>query len=493
MMNFKETQIQNSLIYLMPLAVNSVLPIIVISVFTRILTKEDFGLWGLAQVYGIFATGVTNFGMLTAYERNYFQFRNDKLKSAQLLYSTLGFVLANFSIVAGLTYGFRNYLSGLVTGSDANGTILFFAFCGHFSHSILSYYLTFFKNTENATDYSRHVIAFSLLNLGFSLIFVAWLRIGVIGLIYAQLAAGTIVFFMLTLKFASILNPAFSPVILKESISIAYPLTPRIFLGVISSQFDKYMIGLMATIGGVGIYSIGQKVASAIFSIMTAIQNVFSPQVYRRMFDGGDEGGRQVGTYLTPFAYVCVAPAIMIVLFAEELFSVLTPSSFHGAVDIVIILAMFYSVMFFGKQPQLVYAKKTGITSFLSIMGVGLNIALNIPFIMKWGANGAAWATLLAGMISTAIHFLISQHYYRIEWEYKKIFFIYAIFFISAFSGLLLKDFFQNYTTWLFVKFLFFLMYIRLGMKIGVISRDNWSHVKDIISGKFQLALQIQK
>jgi len=55
------------------------------------------------------------------------------------------------------------------------------------------------------------------------------------------------------------------------------------------------------------------------------------------------------------------------------------------------------------------------------MVSIGSNIALNIPFIMKWGALGAAWATLLAGLISGSIYFLVSQHYYEIRWEYKNI------------------------------------------------------------------------
>ncbi|MBI9082632.1 MAG: oligosaccharide flippase family protein [Desulfobacterales bacterium] len=480
-MTSKEIQIKNGLIYLIPLAVNSFFPFIVISVFTRILTKEDFGIWGLAQVYAIFANGLTNFGMLTAYERNFFQFRNDKLKSAHLLYSSLTFVLVNFCIIAGLTYYFRNSLALFVTGSMENGRILFFAFCGQFFYGILSYYLTFFKNSEQAFDYSKNVVLFSLMNLIFSLLFVAWLHIGVIGLIYAQLLSGVLVFLLMSIKFFKLLKPSFSMGLLRESILIAYPLTPRIFLGVINSQFDKYMIGLLASIGGVGIYSIGQKVASAVFSIMTAIQNVFSPQVYKKMFDNGEEGGRMVGQYLTPFAYVCVAPALLVALFSEEIFLVLTPAAFHDGIDIVIILSMFYAVMFFGKQPQLVFAKKTFMTSWLSFFSVGLNIAFNISFITKWGALGAAWATLFSGLISEIISFIISQHYYRIQWEYKKVGLIYAIFFSATVIAILMHHYPAPYEIKVSIKTIFLILYASLGVHLDIITKDNLRMVRNMV------------
>ena len=142
----KEQQIRNGLIYLMPVIIGNVLPFITLPIFTRILTKEDYGVLALAQIYAIFVTGLANFGMTAAYDRNYFQYRSNHMETAKLLYSTLLFVLLNFLFLAGLTYLFKGALSKLIIGSITHGNILFFAFCGQFFFSVSYYYLTYFKN-----------------------------------------------------------------------------------------------------------------------------------------------------------------------------------------------------------------------------------------------------------------------------------------------------------------------------------------------------------
>ena len=68
----KEKQIKNSLIYLLPVFIGNLIPLAMLSIFTRILTKEDYGVLGLAQVYAIFASGLANFGLTVGYERNFF-------------------------------------------------------------------------------------------------------------------------------------------------------------------------------------------------------------------------------------------------------------------------------------------------------------------------------------------------------------------------------------------------------------------------------------
>ena len=55
------------------------------------------------------------------------------------------------------------------------------------------------------------------------------------------------------------------------------------------------MVGLLATMNGVGVYHIGKKISELIFAFMTAIENIFNPQVYNRMFRQHEEGFESIG------------------------------------------------------------------------------------------------------------------------------------------------------------------------------------------------------
>jgi len=478
----KEQQIKNSFIYLVPTIVGNLLPIVTLPIFTRILTKEDYGILALASLYAIFASGLANFGLIVGYERNFFQY-NDKKKTAELLYSTLTFVGVSFLIFAILTYFFKGHFSKWIIGSMDYANILFWAYCATAIASFKNYYLTYFKNTENAKAFVWYTIDETVLGVIFSLFMVAYLRIGVIGLIWGQLFASLIILSILSIKFLRVLPISFNWKTLGASLRISYPLTPRIFLGVANTQFDKYIIRLLNSVGGVGIYSIGQRIAGLVFSYMTSIQHVFNPQIYKRMFNLKEKGKESVGKYLTPFAYISIVIALFVSLFSEEVIFILTPKSYHGAVPLITILSMYYGFLFFGKinGTQLIFMKKTHITSILTIVTIGLNIGLTIPFVIKFGVIGAAWAMLLAGLISGLISFIVAQHYYRIEWEYKKVVPIFLIFFVSSILIVSLKNFFTYYPMWLLLKLVFLASYLYLGVKIKVITWENYKSVKDII------------
>ena len=464
----------------MPVVLGNLLPLLTLPIFTRILTPEDYGVWGLAQVYALFVNGIANFGLTIGYERNFFEYKEEK-KVAGLLFTTLLFVTISFIFFGFITYFFKNQFSQWIIGSPDHSNILFWSYCATGIMGLKSYFLIYFKNTENAKTFTKYAISDSILVVLISLFLVAYLRIGIIGLVWGQLMASFIIFSILTVTFARSIPINFNFKALKDSLKISLPLTPRIFFGIIGKQFNKYLIGLLNTVGGVGIFNIGQKIAHIVFSYMTAIENVFLPQVYKRMFEQGEEGKTSIGHYLTPFLYLSILLGIIISLFSEEIIIILTPRSYYGAIDVVTILSMLYGTYFFGKIPQLIYAKKTHITSMLTLVSIGLNIAINIPFIYQWGVMGAAWGTLLAGILTITIYFIVSQHYYKIEWEYRKIVAIFLIFFTASITIILLRYFDTFYWIRLIVKLGSILTYFYLGMRFNIINNKNYRLVKDMI------------
>ena len=491
-MNHKEQQIKNSFLYFAPFIVRNILPLITVPVFTRILTPKDYGILALAMVYAIFINGLANFGMSTAYDRNFFKYRGDHKEASQLLFSILSFVMFNFLLLAGLTYPLKRMLSNLIIGSPDYGDILFWSLCAQFLVGVNIYYLAYFKNSENAKVFIVYTIALGLLNFFLSLFLVAYLRIGVIGLVYSQLYSGLVIFGMLSYRFIKTHNFSINKKILYDSLKISYPLTPKIFIGAINSQFDKYMIGLLATVGGVGIYSIGQKISNLTWTFMTALQNVFSPQIYKRMFDlKQNEGAQNIGGYLTPFIYICMFFAFIVSLFSEELISILMPPSYHGAIDIVAILCMYYGIAFFRKitGPQIIFKRKTYIILIESIIGVTLNIGLNILLIKQYGATGAAIATFLTGLITVPIFLSVAQHFYRINWKYGNLFYIYSCFLGFTIVIIILRKIGITYQMLLMIKIIALAIYTMIGVKLDVVTKDNYLLIKGMLS-KFKLRFQ---
>ena len=202
---------------------------------------------------------------------------------------------------------------------------------------------------------------------------------------------------------------------------------------------------------------------------MTAIENAYSPEVYRRLFSKDKRIRKSVGSFLTPFFYLSILFCLFVSLFSYEILYMLTPKEFHSATPVISILVLLYGFYFFGKQPQLMYAKKTGLISLLTFISIGLNIALNIPLIKYFGIMGAAWGTLLSGLISTAISFYYGQKYTPIK--YEKILLLILVYFITiVLINLFLGNSNIDYYPTLLFKILSLLGYLILGYLFDIVN-----------------------
>lgn len=477
-------EIKSSFYYVLAVIIGSAISFLALPFFTRVLTPHDYGLLALTQVYAVFASGLGNIGLPLIYERNFFQYR-EKRDGAALLYGTLLVVFAAFGCIGIITYIVREEISMILMGSREYAHLIFFSFFISAITSIKAYYLIYYRNTAQAKKYFWYIIDENILGTACSFAFVMYFQTGVVGMLIGQLVASTAVAAIVSVHFLQELPPRFHWPILRESFRLSLPLTPRVFLNFASTQFDKYILGMLGSIGGVGLYSIGQRVSSTIFTFMTAIQNVFAPQVYTRMFGQGDKHSSTIGSYLTPFAYVSTGAALFVVLFSEEIISLLTPPSYHDAIDITIVLSLMYALMFFGKLPQLLYAKKTGLISALTFSSFLILIAAMIPSIRAWGTLGAAWGMFIGTTISGIISFFVSQKYYPIYWEYRRLAGMYGILFVSAFGLLAFRSIEIEYSTRIIFKIALIVIYWNVGVRIGILKKVLFLALARIIGGFF--------
>lgn len=475
---YAETEVKSTYLYLVQTGGSSILSLISIPIITHELAPGEFGVFALTQVYAIIAMGIANFGMATAYERNFFQYASCREKSGALFYSVTTFVAVNVVILGVGAYCWRADLSGMLFGSGHYGGVLVLVFAGTGLSSLVNYYLTYLKNKGLVASYVKIAIGQSLCNFILLLAFLLYFDFGVEGMAWAWFLSNAGTFVLVSTLQCRIFAFSFDKKIFTDALKIAWPLTPRIFFGFLGTQFDKMMLGMLATIGGVGVYSMAQTVSYAVFQFMTALDRVFIPEMYRKLFSVAEEedAGREIGRYLVPFIYASIFAALLMALFSEELFIIFMPKSYAGGIDIVTILSIFYASMFFGKVTgtQLIYAKKTHVTSLLTLVSIALNVLLNIPMIIQWGAIGAAWATLLAGMTSGFISFRVAQHYARVEWEWGAMAWIYGTFIVAAMLCLCSHMFMDSYY-WmrLLAKFIAVVVYLYVGMRIGIVTAGN--------------------
>lgn len=463
-------------------------PFITLPLFTRFLSPADFGLVALSAAFGAFASGLVHLGLSLAYQRNYFNYRDDVRSQGALLYSTLAFVALNSLIWGSIIFIGRDFFSQLILQKPGLGYVLCWDFIACCLISFSQYFLTYFQNVGEAKTFSKFSMIQIMTNAALSITLVCGLNSGFMGIIYAKLVAALLLNIALLGYFLKILPLGFNWPILTSNLKLALPLMARFFTKPLIVNFDKWLINAMNGLSVTGVYSIAQKFSYVGFAGMGALEQVFIPKTMEMMVDLKKEGAKAVADYLMPFCYFSLCICLGIALFSEEVIRLLLPVTFYEAINITTVLGLYYGILFFGKLPHFMYSGKTLWISGLSFLNVGLMVVLCWLCVPLWGALGAAFGIFMSGFLMELISFPIRQREYYVQWPYGKLVAIVGLFLFAGFITVGLRMMVSNYAIILVMKCGLMLMFCVAGKLLGCWNMQQLAMLKSKVTKKFGLS-----
>ena len=314
------SSVKNSAFYLFQIVFSGILSLILLPLISRYLNPIELGQFILTQVYSVIMVGIANFGMLLSYERNFFIYEKSIKDSGRLFYSALIFVLFNLSILFLIVWFFRIQIKTLILSDSVDSDLVIIVLVGSIFSSLSQFYLTFLKNSKFAKSYAKFLIANSIIYFSLAIFLMVQIGLGVLSLAYSWMVSNLLLFTLLVLRLKKRLPLGFDFQMLKEMFKISWPLTPRILFGFLNTQLDKILLGMIGSSGLVGIYYVGQTFASVIFQFMTALDRVFQPELYRKLFANKHfNNSREISDYIFPFFYFSVFIALIVILFSKEI------------------------------------------------------------------------------------------------------------------------------------------------------------------------------
>ncbi len=178
----------------------------------------------------------------------------------------------------------------------------------------------------------------------------------------------------------------------------SFPVSAGHFFDRVIARVDQLFLFSIIGISSLGLYSATVTIVEAFLFIPTALLTVLLPVLSLFFMESEKKHRESVaisGKYLLLFS---LPVALFISFFSEELLLFLFGENFLEAGPIlkILIWAMPLNFMLILLRHVLVSAKKQKIIFWGSFLGAALNIPLNLLFIPRFGAPGAALATTVA-------------------------------------------------------------------------------------------------
>lgn len=460
-------ELNNSLIYIIEAGFSGILSIGFYVFIAYTLTLEEVGAYSLAVVYGSILAAIANLGLSAGYERSYFEFNKTSAERGSLIFTIQ--IFASIFIISALILGvvFSNIISIMIFNSDRYIFLWIFVLISLNISEFCKFYFAYLKNSRQARLFSFLHASQVFLNFFLAYVFLIvmnkdFLWLGV-ALLISHLAILIFSLFhqIMTLPF-SIKYSYFN-----EVIKISLPLTPRVLIGFIGTQFDKIILSQVSSLSDIGVYSVAHRIAMIIYMFMNALGRVWSPILYENLFDKKSEKDPDI-SFLSIFMYFSLIPAIILILFSQEILLFL-PESYAWGYQIIIFLSLYYSLLFFGKVngPQLMYAKKTWLISGLSVLNVLLSIAITYPMVIAFDAVGASIGMLLSGIVMGLIYFYQANKHAYIVWDFSVIGILLLFLITACLLNVSVNLISTSFTIQALIKMFFLIVIFNYGYKMN--------------------------
>lgn len=176
----------------------------------------------------------------------------------------------------------------------------------------------------------------------------------------------------------------------------------------IYTNLDTIMLGFMKSSGSVGYYNAAVKIKNLLVSLITAVGAVALPRISYYLHNNEKDKFRNViSTSFNYVLYISFPLAIFCSVKAKSIILFLAGNGYVGAISAMKVITP--SVLFIGftsvtAYQMLIPLKRDVYTLFGAVAGALVDFILNMIFIPKYGATGAAFGTLVAEFVVLIIH-----------------------------------------------------------------------------------------
>ncbi len=471
--------LKDSIIYTLSTILSKGLGILLMPMYTKILSPQDFGVFDLFIVFGSIISFTVALEISQAVARFTPSIDSQNLKTSYVstaFWFTLGmyaiFLITSFMLAEEISYSLLNLNSYTNVFQIA---IIYISLTGIF------YFLQNQLRFEgNSKGYAILSIIFSITNIILTFVFGIIMELGLNGIFLAMTLSSGISILVASFFIKNLIKIQFNTNLLKKMLTFSMPLVPSSIAVFFSMYIDRYMLNHFLGLEAVGIYSVAAKFALIMSLAMTGFQMAITPLIYQKHNDPDTPYNlSRIFRYFTASSLILF---LAVSIFSEEIINLLTSPDYHEAFTLIPFLALAFLLSnMYVFMPGIAIKKKTHLFVIINIISAASNIILNFLFIPYWGLVGAALATTVSYFLAFLLYTYFSQKYYfvRHKWLSIALAFLVSIAFIMI-ANLVNLPFWQM----LFIKPILIILFLTLIFYTGILEKSELLFLKEKLKHK---------
>lgn len=417
--------ISDALTYGASSMLGQVLSFLLLPLYTRHLTPEDYGILALLTIVILLFSPLANLGMTSAIFRRFNMTKTDEERREVLstgLYSVL--VSSLLLTILGLTVLSEPLARFLLNDVQLLWLIQIAILTGLFNTigQVPNVILRADRKVKIAAV--LNVITL-LINIVLTIIMVVFWNLGVVGAILANLTSSAIT---MILRFAFVyrmLQIKFIKQIWLNMLNYGLPFLPHRLQALGLAQFGVFIVAEMLSTQEAGIYSIALRLSMPMTFVIGAIQKAWVP--YKFQIHAEDDNPAlffrvTVTYYITIITYLWLGVS----MWGGEVVRFMTTPGFFGAISLIPLVALipFANGLYYMLGTGMELSDNTTPMPLVSFSGLVTVVISAFIFVPILGTMGAALATTLGWLTMTAVIYYFSQKRFSVDYEWLTMCFV---------------------------------------------------------------------
>jgi len=428
---------KDTVIYGISTIVGRFLNFLLVPIYTNFISTSDFGVFSNIYAYIAILTIIFIYGMDAAFLK-YSSLAEESKKKDSFSTPFVFVMLTTIIIVAVLSILKSSFLTLMRVPSDYSYLYLYFILILAFDATALIPFASL-RLKRKAAKFTSIKLINIFINLSLNLILIVVYNFGIEAIFISNLAASVFSFLALLPEIFSNLKLKIDFVLLKRMLWFGIPYLPASIAAMLVQVIDRPIVLALTDASTLGIYQANYKLGIFMMLFVSMFQYAWQPFF---LTNAKEKNAKEIfSKILTLFLLAATFIWIVLTLFVEDLakFEFLPGKTIIGREYLsgliivpIILLGYLFHGLYVNFTAGIYIEEKTKYFPMVTGSGAVINVVVNFLLIPIIGIIGAALATLFSYVVMSGGLFYVSQRFYEIKYEYKKIGKILFLILISA-------------------------------------------------------------
>lgn len=412
---------RHSLVYGLGMVISRVISFLMLPIYLRFLSKEDYGVMFLVEMTLDFVAIIGGAQLALGIFRFYYKTDVEE-ERRQIVSSSFVLVGLMYAAVGTVTFFGAGFLSEILFGDRSQLLVIQIASVNLAAGALAIVPMSLARVEDRSILYVGVNLAKMLLAISLNILFIVVMEIGVMGIFISSLLANLVIGGSLAVWLIRQVGINFSSVWVRQLLRYGLPLIGVQVATFVATFSDRYFLQAASDTGVVGVYGLAYQFGFLLVVVgFTPIDTVWGP----KRFDiaRSEQKNTLLARGFVLVNAVVITTALGIALYVDPVLRIIADPEFHAAAALVPVILVAYVLQSWATI-QDVGILVTERTKFLTLANVGsavvavLGYWLLVPRFLMWGA---ACATVIAFFVRWLLTYVFSQKFWKVEYRWSPV------------------------------------------------------------------------